>query len=123
VDRCIASAQERGYVETLTGRRRYLRDINSRNWTVRQAAERTAINAPVQGTAADMIKLAMIRVQDALKSQGLRTRMLLQVHDELVFDLHREEQDLVVPLVIREMQNALPLEVPIIVETGLAQTG
>jgi len=119
MDQCIASAQERGYVETLTGRRRYLRDINSQNWTVRQAAERTAINTPVQGTAADMIKLAMINVQNALQSQGLRTRMILQVHDELVFDLHRDEEALVVPLVIQEMQNALPLQVPILVETGV----
>ena len=120
MDRCIASAREQGYVETLTGRRRYLRDIDSRNWTVRQAAERTAINTPVQGTAADMIKLAMIKVQDALRARGLRTRMLLQVHDELVFDLHREEQEEVVPLVIEAMQTALPLDgVPIVVETGV----
>jgi DNA polymerase-1 len=121
MDRCIAFAREHGYVETLTGRRRYLRDIDSRNATVRQAAERTAINTPVQGTAADMIKLAMIRVQDALRSRHLRSRMLLQVHDELVFDLHREEQDLVVPLVVDAMQNALPLDVPVIVETGVGE--
>jgi DNA polymerase-1 len=119
MDRCIASARERGFVETLTGRRRYLRDIDSRNGTVRQAAERTAINTPVQGTAADMIKLAMIKVQHALRSRGLRSRMLLQVHDELVFDLHREEADEVPALVIEAMQTALPLDVPIVVETGL----
>ncbi|MBU6300688.1 MAG: DNA polymerase I [Verrucomicrobia bacterium] len=120
MERCIASARERGYVETLTGRRRYLRDIDSRNWTIRQAAERTAINTPVQGTAADMIKLAMIKVQDALLRRGLRTRMLLQVHDELVFDLHREEQGEAVPLVVEAMQTALPLDgVPIVVEAGV----
>jgi DNA polymerase-1 len=120
MDRCIASARERGFVETLTGRRRYLRDIDSRNWTIRQAAERTAINTPVQGTAADMIKLAMIKVQEALFRRGLRTRMLLQVHDELVFDLHREEEAEAIQLVVEAMQTALPLEgVPILVEAGV----
>lgn len=118
MDRCIGSAREKGYAETLTGRRRYLRDINSQNATIRAAAERTAINTPVQGTAADMIKLAMIKVQNFLQAAGFRTRMLLQVHDELVFDLHREEEAAVIPLVVRAMKEALPLRVPIVVETG-----
>ena len=118
MDSTIRTAREKGYAETLTGRRRYLREINSQNATVRAAAERTAINTPVQGTAADMIKLAMIRVQNALQAGGFRTRMLLQVHDELVFDLHREEEQAIVPLVVQGMKEALPLRVPIVVETG-----
>lgn len=118
MDRSIQSARDKGYAETLTGRRRYLREINSQNGTIRAAAERTAINTPVQGTAADMIKLAMIRVQQDLRKGGFRTRMLLQVHDELVFDLHREEEPEIVPLVIQGMKEALPLRVPIVVETG-----
>ena len=121
MEQTIEFAQEKGYVETLTGRRRYLRDINSRNWNVRGAAERTAINTPVQGSAADMIKLAMITTQRALDKGGFQSRMLLQVHDELVFDLHREEQDQVVPLVVESMKTALPLKVPIIVETGVGE--
>src|SRR5580704_11764484 len=87
----IAFAQKNGYVETVTGRRRYIRDIRSANATVRGAAERNAINAPIQGSAADMIKLAMINVHRELTAQDLRTRMLLQVHDELVFDLYKPE--------------------------------
>ncbi len=121
MDGTIARAKEDGYVETMTGRRRYLRDINSSNWTVRGAAERTAINTPIQGSAADMIKLAMIRVAAALKKENLRTKMLLQVHDELVFDLYRDEQLLVAPLVEQCMQEALPLKVPIVVEMGVGE--
>ncbi len=114
----VEFAQEHGYVETVTGRRRYLRDINSRNATVRGAAERTAINTPIQGTAADMIKIAMVTVDRALREGGYRSRMILQVHDELVFDLHREEQDEVIPLVEAGMREALPLKVPVVVESG-----
>jgi DNA polymerase I len=115
-------AREQGYVETITGRRRYLRDIRSRNATVRAAAERNAINAPVQGTAADMIKIAMIRIHDAFERRAFRSRMLLQVHDELVFDLHREERDVVPALVQETMRTAIPLEVPIVVEVGIGRT-
>jgi DNA polymerase-1 len=115
----IESARERGYVETLTGRRRYLPDVRSNNATVRGAAERNAINAPIQGTAADMIKLAMIRIQRAFEARKWRSRMLLQVHDELVFDLHVEERDEVPPLVEEQMRTALPLEVPVVVELGM----
>ena len=118
MDNTIAFAHEQGYVETLMGRRRFLRDITSRNWNVRNAAERTAINTPVQGSAADMIKLAMINVQRALREGGFQTTMLLQVHDELVFDLHRDEVETVPPLVIECMKTALPLAVPIVVDTG-----
>ena len=121
MDTTIEQAADQGYVETLTGRRRYLRDITSSNWTVRSAAERMAINTPIQGTAADMIKLAMIRVAAALEKEGLRSKMLLQVHDELVFDMYRDEQLLLQPLVEQCMRDALPLKVPVVVETGVGE--
>ncbi len=118
MDKCIGTAQEKGYVETITGRRRYLRDINSANATVRGAAERTAINTPIQGSAADMIKIAMSKVDAALREKGLETRMLLQVHDELVFDLRKGEEAVVLPMVEECMKSAIPLKVPIVVEMG-----
>lgn len=117
-DETITQAQRDGYVETLTGRRRYLRDINSKNGMIRSAAERTAINTPIQGTAADMIKIAMVRVAKLLDEGGYRTRMLLQVHDELVFDLHLGEKDELVPKIEEAMKSALPLAVPVVVESG-----
>ncbi|NLT69629.1 MAG: DNA polymerase I [Verrucomicrobiaceae bacterium] len=120
-EKTIAQAREDGYVETLTGRRRRLRDINSKNGMIRSAAERTAINTPVQGTAADMIKIAMVRVAALLDERPYRTRMLLQVHDELVFDLHREERDELIPRIEEAMKNALPLSVPVKVECGTGE--
>ena len=117
-DKTIEQAQKDGYVETLTGRRRYLRDINSKNGMIRSAAERTAINTPIQGTAADMIKIAMVRVAALLDGGGYKTRMLLQVHDELVFDLHLGEKDELVPKIEEAMKTALPLSVPVRVESG-----
>src|SRR5580704_798728 len=114
----IAFAQKNGYVETVTGRRRYIRDIRSANASVRGAAERNAINAPIQGSAADMIKLAMIHVHGELVARKLKTRMLLQVHDELVFDVPRSEEKTVRPLIEEKMKNAIPLEAPIVVEIG-----
>ncbi|MFN7138333.1 MAG: DNA polymerase I [Limisphaerales bacterium] len=114
----IEFARERGYVETVTGRRRYLRDIRSRNATIRSSAERNAINAPIQGTAADMIKLAMVNIHRAFTARGFRSRMLLQVHDELVFDLHRAERDEASAIIIEKMKNALQLSVPVEVEVG-----
>ena len=116
MDKTIAYAVDKGYVQTLMGRRRYLPDIHSRNATTRQSAERNAINTPIQGSAADMIKLAMIRIHRALNDAGLKTRMLLQVHDELVFDLLRTEEDQVRDIVRDGMQNALPTDVPIVVD-------
>jgi DNA polymerase-1 len=113
------SAKKNGYVETITGRRRYLHDINSRNGTIRAAAERNAINMPIQGTAADMIKIAMVKVQTALTEQQLNTRMLLQVHDELIFDLDPSEETIVRELVTESMQQALQLDCPIEVDIGL----
>jgi DNA polymerase-1 len=118
MDSSIQSAREKGYVETILGRRRNLRDINSNNATVRGFAERNAINAPIQGSAADMIKLAMIRLHDKFKSLNLKSKMLLQVHDELVFDVHKNEIEIVKPLVLDLMKNALPLSVPVEVEVG-----
>jgi len=118
MDDAITKAQEKEYAETVLGRRRYLRDINSRNQTDRGFAERNAINAPLQGTAADIIKLAMIRIHDFLKKEKLRTRMILQVHDELVFDAHRDELTLVQPRIEELMKNALPLAVPMEVGMG-----
>ncbi len=111
-------AQELGYVETLMGRRRYLRDINSANATVRAFAERNAINAPIQGTAADMVKLAMIKIHDMMQQQHLKSKLIIQVHDELVFDAHKSELELLTELVKTEMQNALMLKVPVIAEAG-----
>jgi DNA polymerase-1 len=118
MNRVIEEARSRGYVETLMGRRRYLRDINSANATVRSFAERNAINAPIQGTAADMIKLAMINVQNRLKGGHYKSKMILQVHDELLFDVHKSELEELKTLIQEEMQNAMPLKVPVIAEAG-----
>ena len=118
IENTIEFARRNGFVETVMGRRRYLRDINSQNATARGAAERNAINMPIQGTAADMIKLAMINIYRELSADGFRTKMLLQVHDELVFDLHRDEAEKVCPLVESNMKDAIPMKVPIVVEMG-----
>jgi len=122
MDQTIESARKNGYVETVTGRRRYLRDIRSSNATVRSSAERNAINAPIQGTAADMIKLAMINIHAELVRRKLKTKMLLQVHDELVFDLVKSEEKEVLALVEEQMKAAIPLDVPIEVEMGVGNT-
>lgn len=114
----VEFARKKGYVETVTGRRRYIRDINSANATVRGAAERNAINAPIQGSAADMIKIAMINIHRELTRRKLRTRMLLQVHDELVFDVFKPEEAEVRPIIEEKMKTAISLEVPIVVEMG-----
>ena len=118
MDGAIESARKLGYVETILGRKRYLRDINSQNHTVRGFAERNAINAPIQGSAADMIKVAMIHLHKALADKKLKSKMVLQVHDELVFDVPLEEKDEVRSLVIKHMQEAMPLSVPVLVEAG-----
>jgi len=111
-------ARENGYVCTLMGRRRYLRDINSANQTVRGFAERNAINAPIQGSAADMIKIAMINIHREFKTRKLDARMTMQVHDELVFDVPHHEVDIVKPIIVEHMKNAIKTEVPIMVEIG-----
>ncbi len=121
MDDTINFARENGYVKTLMGRKRWLKDINSANFTVRGFAERNAINSPIQGTAADMIKLAMISIHDEFSKRKLKSKMLLQVHDELVFDAHKEEVDLLKTLVVECMQNALllPNNVPANAEVGV----
>ena len=111
-------ARAKGYAETLFHRRRYLADINSRNATVRGFAERNAINAPIQGTEADIIKVAMVRIWERFKKEGIRSKMILQVHDELNFSVYPEEREQVEHIVIEEMQNAYPLNVPLIADAG-----
>jgi DNA polymerase-1 len=119
MEQIVEDAKTRGYVETLTGRRRTIRDITSGNATIRGAAERVAMNTPIQGTAADMIKLAMIHVATALEKAGLKTRMLLQVHDELLFEMPESEVDQARAIILDAMKHALPLEgVPVEVEAG-----
>ncbi|RPI70141.1 MAG: DNA polymerase I, partial [Ignavibacteriales bacterium] len=119
MDDSVLLAKEKGYAETLHGRRRFLRNINSSNRVVRQFEERVAINMRVQGTAADMIKLAMINIHKELVKRNYKTKMVLQVHDELVFDAHKEEVDEVRPLIKELMEKALPLDVPVLVDTGI----
>ena len=114
-------ARQNGYVTTLFGRRRYLPDINSHNATVRGFAERNAINAPIQGTAADIIKVAMIRIHQRFKAEGIRSKMILQVHDELNFSVYPEEKEQVERIVLEEMQNAFPLAVPLVADSGFGQ--
>ena len=121
MEETIASARRNGFVETMMKRRRYLRDIHSGNATVRSFAERNAINAPIQGTAADMIKIAMINIFREMEQQNMRSKMILQVHDELVFDVHRDEVELLKPIVLRGMQNAIPLDVPVLVEMNTGE--
>jgi DNA polymerase I len=119
MDSCIKAARKKGYVETLMGRRRYLPDIQSNNANVRGMAERNAINSPIQGTAADIIKLAMIRIHETLKKQNLRSKMILQVHDELIFDVFKPELEVLKKIVVYEMENAVKLDVPLLVEAGV----
>ena len=114
-------ARKQGYVVTLFGRRRYLPDINSHNATVRGFAERNAINAPIQGTAADIIKVAMIRIFQRFKAEGIRSKMILQVHDELNFSVYPDEKERVEQIVLEEMQRAFPLSVPLVADSGFGQ--
>lgn len=118
MDLSIENARQKGYVETILGRRRYLRDINSGNATVRGFAERNAINAPIQGSAADMIKIAMINIHKDFISKKMRSKMLLQVHDELVFDVHKDELEIVKPIIEHRMKTALLMAVPIEIGMG-----
>lgn len=118
MDNCIENARKQEYVETVLGRRRYLRDINSRNATMRGFAERNAINAPIQGSAADMIKVAMIDVHKWMKKENLKSKMILQVHDELVFDAHKDEVELLKSEIPKLMSGAVDIGIPIEVEVG-----
>jgi DNA polymerase-1 len=115
----IDFARENGYVTTVLGRRRYLKDILSQNAIVRSAAERNAINAPIQGSAADIIKIAMINIHHKIKNGNWNAKMLLQVHDELVFDVPKTEVDSLSAMVKEEMENAFKLEVPLLVDIGI----
>ena len=119
MDDTIEFARENGFVKTLLGRKRWLSDINSNNATVRNYAERNAINAPIQGSAADMIKMAMINIYNELKNNNFKTKMLLQVHDELVFDVYKPELEMVKPIIEKLMREALPLNVPVEVGIGV----
>ena len=114
----LDSARNNGFVTTISGRRRYLPDINSRNFNARSAAERVAVNAPVQGSSADMVKLAMIAIHHWLREADLRTTMIMQVHDELIFDVPATELELVTARVCELMRDALPLNVPVTVVAG-----
>lgn len=118
MENAITTAQEKKYAETMFGRRRYLPDIDSKNGTVRGFAERNAINAPIQGSEADIIKIAMIRIWRRFKEEGIRSKMILQVHDELNFSVYPEERDKVENIVLTEMQNACQLSVPLIADAG-----
>jgi DNA polymerase-1 len=117
----IEFARETGYVQTVLGRRRYLKDINSQNAIVRGGAERNAVNAPIQGSAADIIKIAMINIHKKLIDENWKSKMLLQVHDELVFDVHNSELEKIQPMIKNEMENAFKLDVPLVVEIGMGK--
>ena len=119
MDAAINKAREFEYAETLMGRRRYLTEINSRNAVIRAVAERNAINAPIQGSAADIIKKAMVDIQYEIQTRGMKSKMLLQVHDELVFDMHNSEEEELKELVKNKMEQAVKLQVPLTVDMGV----
>jgi DNA polymerase-1 len=121
MDKQINFAREHGYVETIFGRRRYLADINSRNGMVRSGAERNAVNAPIQGGSADIIKIAMINIKKRFEQEGIKSKMLLQVHDELVFDALKSELEIIKPIIKHEMENAVKTDVPLIVDMGTGE--
>ena len=116
LDRAVQETREQGYIATLFGRRRYLPDIGSRRWALRNFAERAAMNAPIQGTAADIIKMAMVAVEQQIATCGLRAQMLIQVHDELVFEVHKEDLIPTVRLVKQVMEGIVELSVPLVVD-------
>ena len=118
----IADATKNGYVSTLLGRRRYLREIHDSNYQVREFAKRAAMNAPIQGTGSDLIKLAMINVAKALKEGGYKSKMVLQIHDELIIKVYKEEKEQVYNLVKNIMENAMHLAVPLEVDGGFGKT-
>jgi DNA polymerase-1 len=119
MDKSIEIARRNGYVETISHRKRYLPDINSRNAVVRGYAERNAINAPIQGSAADIIKVAMNRIHQQFRKEKLRSRMIMQVHDELNFNVLTDELDIVKKIVVEEMENAAQLKIPLVADCGV----
>ena len=122
MDRTVKECKERGYVETLWGRRRYVPEIKSNNFNVRQFGERVAMNAPIQGTAADIIKIAMINIEKELEDKKLESKLLLQVHDELVIETKLEEIETVRELLVRNMENVIKMDVPLKVEAEEGKT-
>jgi DNA polymerase-1 len=118
----VEHAREHGFVETIFHRRRYIPELRDRNFNIRAFGERTAANSPIQGSAADLIKIAMIRIDAALRQRGLQGRMLLQVHDELVFEFPPQEQEQLVTLVKHEMEHAAELSVPLVVDVGIGDS-
>jgi len=121
MDQSIEKGREDGFVTTMFGRRRYLRDIQSRNSLLRSNAERNAINAPIQGSAADIIKIAMINIHGRMEKSGMKASMILQVHDELIFELDEADKNELRDMVIREMEQACKLDVPLVVEHGFGK--
>jgi DNA polymerase-1 len=119
MDRIPEEARKQGYITSLFGRRRYFPSINDRNFAVRSRAEREAINMPIQGTASDIVKIAMIRVAEALRREKLETKMIMQVHDELLFEAPESEVKAASDIIVREMENAATLDVPLVVEIGV----
>jgi DNA polymerase-1 len=117
----VEFARQHGYVQTILGRRRYIPELRDRNFSIRAFGERTAANSPIQGSAADLIKVAMIRIHDALHEHGLECKMLLQVHDELVFEAPPDELTRATTLVTREMEQAATLSVPLVVDVGVGR--
>ena len=122
MDRSIEEAKSKKQVKTLLGRRRFLRDIDSRNYTLRGFAERNAINSPIQGTAADIIKLAMISISKWMKENNIKSKMIMQVHDELVFDVEKTELELLSLNIKKIMENVIKIKVPLLVEVGYGKT-
>jgi len=122
MDHVVEQAKADGYVSTLMGRRRWLPELKSSNFNTRSFGERVALNMPIQGTAADIIKLAMLRVRDRLKAEGLRGQLVLQVHDELIVECPQEEQERVCALLKEEMEGVFPLSVPLVAETHAGQS-
>ena len=118
MEKTIKDARQTGYTLTLMNRKRYLPDLNSKNRQAREASERVAINSPVQGSAADLIKLAMINLDREIKQRNLNSRMILQVHDELVFECTQKEEEEMRELVKKEMEEVMPLKVPLLVDMG-----
>ena len=119
LDSMVEFAREHGYVQTIFGRRRYIPELRERNFNIRAFGERTAANSPIQGSAADLIKIAMIRIDDAFRTQKVESRMLLQVHDELVFEVAPDELDTIRDIVVHQMEHAAQLSVPLVTDVGI----
>ena len=122
MDNAVEHCKEKGYVETLWGRRRYVPEIKSNNYNVRQFGERVAMNAPIQGTAADIIKIAMVNIEKELEERKLKSKLILQVHDELVIEAPEEEIEISKELLVRNMQNVIKMKVPLKAEAGIGKT-